>query len=73
MDRLASIATFVKAMDAGPFMAAAVLGRSPQMVAKHVTHLASGQLVRVLPDHETPSRPMLGCMERPAASACISG
>lgn len=40
MDRLASMAAFVKAADLGSFAAAAaVLRLSPQMVAKHVAHL----------------------------------
>ncbi len=40
MDRLASMAAFVKAADSGSFAsAAAALGISPQMVAKHVTFL----------------------------------
>lgn len=40
MDRLASMAAFVKAADLGSFAAAATALRlSPQMVAKHVAHL----------------------------------
>ena len=40
MDRLASMAAFVKAAEVGSFAAAATaLGISPQMVAKHVTFL----------------------------------
>lgn len=40
MDRLTSMAAFVKAADAGSFTAAAeALAISPQMVAKHVTYL----------------------------------
>lgn len=40
MDRLSSMAAFVKAAEVGSFAAAAdALGMSPQMVAKHVTHL----------------------------------
>ena len=40
MDRLSSMAAFVKAADVGSFAAAAdALGMSPQMVAKHVTYL----------------------------------
>ena len=40
MDRLAAMAAFVKAADAGSFAAAAgPLGLSPQMVAKHVAFL----------------------------------
>jgi DNA-binding transcriptional LysR family regulator len=40
MDRLASMAAFVKAADLGSFAAAAdALKLSPQMVAKHVAHL----------------------------------
>ncbi len=40
MDRLASMAAFVTAADAGSFAAAAArLGQSPQMVAKHVLFL----------------------------------
>jgi DNA-binding transcriptional LysR family regulator len=40
MDRLASMAAFVKAADLGSFAAAAdALELSPQMVAKHVAHL----------------------------------
>jgi DNA-binding transcriptional LysR family regulator len=41
MDRLASMAAFVKASEAGSFAAAAALGISPQMVAKHVMFLAA--------------------------------
>ena len=40
MDRLASMAAFVKAAEVGSFAAAAAAsGMSPQMVAKHVTYL----------------------------------
>jgi DNA-binding transcriptional LysR family regulator len=40
MDRLTSMATFVKAVDLGSFAAAAAeLAMSPQMVAKHVSYL----------------------------------
>ncbi len=49
MDRLASMAAFVKATEAGSFAAAAsVLGMSPQMVAKHVTWLESRLGTRLL-------------------------
>lgn len=42
MDRLASMAAFVKTAEAGSFAAAAAsLGMSPQMVAKHVGWLES--------------------------------
>jgi DNA-binding transcriptional LysR family regulator len=38
MDRLASVAAFVKAAEVGSFAAAAsALRMSPQMIAKHVT------------------------------------
>ena len=40
MDRLASMAAFVKAAEVGSFAAAAeAIGISPQMIAKHVTYL----------------------------------
>lgn len=40
MDRLASMAAFVKVVEAGSFVAAAgAVGVSPQMIAKHVTYL----------------------------------
>ena len=49
MDRLTSMAAFVKAVDAGSFAAAAgVLGISPQMVAKHVTFLEGRLGARLL-------------------------
>ena len=49
MDRLASMAAFVKATDAGSFAAAAAaLGMSPQMVAKHVTFLEDRLGTRLL-------------------------
>jgi DNA-binding transcriptional LysR family regulator len=49
MDRLASMAAFVKAVDAGSFAAAAgALGISPQMVAKHVTFLETRLGTRLL-------------------------
>ena len=49
MDRLASMAAFVKATDAGSFAAAAAaLGMSPQMVAKHVAHLEDRLGTRLL-------------------------
>lgn len=42
MDRLASMAAFVKSVEAGSFAAAAIaLELSPQMIAKHVTWLES--------------------------------
>jgi DNA-binding transcriptional LysR family regulator len=49
MDRLASMAAFVKAAEAGSFAAAAsALGMSPQMIAKHVTWLESRLGTRLL-------------------------
>ena len=49
MDRLASMAAFVKAADAGSFaMAATALGVSPQMVAKHVVFLEERLGTRLL-------------------------
>jgi DNA-binding transcriptional LysR family regulator len=49
MDRLASMAAFVRATEAGSFAAAAgALGMSPQMVAKHVASLESRLGTRLL-------------------------
>lgn len=49
MDRLASMAAFVKAAEVGSFAAAAsALGLSPQMIAKHVTWLESRLGARLL-------------------------
>lgn len=49
MDRLASMGAFVKTVETGSFAAAAaVLGMSPQMVAKHVTWLESRLGARLL-------------------------
>jgi DNA-binding transcriptional LysR family regulator len=49
MDRLASMAAFVKAAEAGSFAAAAnALDMSPQMIAKHVTWLESRLGARLL-------------------------
>ena len=49
MDRLASMAAFVKATETGSFAAAAeALGLSPQMVAKHVTFLEARLGTRLL-------------------------
>jgi DNA-binding transcriptional LysR family regulator len=49
MDRLASMAAFVKAAEVGSFAAAAnALGMSPQMIAKHVTWLESRLGARLL-------------------------
>ena len=49
MDRLASMAAFVKAVETGSFAAAAnALGLSPQMVAKHVTQLEARLGARLL-------------------------
>jgi DNA-binding transcriptional LysR family regulator len=49
MDRLASMAAFVKAAEVGSFaVAATALGMSPQMVAKHVTWLESRLGARLL-------------------------
>ena len=49
MDRLASMATFVKAVDLGSFAAAAsALAMSPQMVAKHVSYLEARLGTRLL-------------------------
>lgn len=49
MDRLASMAAFVKAAEAGSFAAAAdALGMSPQMVAKHVASLETRLGTRLL-------------------------
>lgn len=49
MDRLASMAAFVKTADLGSFAAtASALGISPQMVAKHVTYLEDRLGVRLI-------------------------
>ncbi|MFM0153940.1 LysR family transcriptional regulator [Paraburkholderia sediminicola] len=49
MDRLASMTTFVKAVDLGSFAAAAsALTMSPQMVAKHVSYLEARLGARLL-------------------------
>jgi DNA-binding transcriptional LysR family regulator len=49
MDRLASMAAFVKAAESGSFAAAgSALGISPQMVAKHVTYLEARMGTRLL-------------------------
>ena len=49
MDRLASMATFVKVVDLGSFTAAAAeLKMSPQMVAKHVSYLEAHLGTRLL-------------------------
>lgn len=49
MDRLASMATFVKVVDLGSFAAAAAaLAMSPQMVAKHVGYLEARLATRLL-------------------------
>lgn len=49
MDRLASMAAFVKTAEAGSFAAAAAaLGMSPQMVAKHVGWLESRLKARLI-------------------------
>ncbi|MEA3264696.1 MAG: LysR substrate-binding domain-containing protein [Pseudomonadota bacterium] len=49
MDRLASMAAFTRAVEAGSFAAAAsALGISPQMVAKHVTYLEARIGTRLL-------------------------
>lgn len=49
MDRLTSMATFVKAVDLGSFAAAAAeLAMSPQMVAKHVSYLEARLATRLL-------------------------
>ncbi|ANH67394.1 LysR family transcriptional regulator [Mitsuaria sp. 7] len=49
MDRLSSMATFVKAVDLGSFAAAAAaLTMSPQMVAKHVAYLEARLGTRLL-------------------------
>ena len=49
MDRLASMAAFVKTVETGSFAAAAnALGLSPQMVAKHVTQLETRLGARLL-------------------------
>jgi DNA-binding transcriptional LysR family regulator len=49
MDRLASMAAFVKAAESGSFAAtASALGISPQMVAKHVTYLEARLGTRLL-------------------------
>lgn len=58
MDRLASMAAFVKTADAGSFAAAAgLLGMSPQMVAKHVGWLESRLGARLI--HRTTRRQSL--------------
>lgn len=58
MDRLASMAAFVKTVEAGSFAAAAVaLGISPQMVAKHVCWLESRLGARLI--HRTTRRQSL--------------
>jgi len=49
MDRLTSMAAFVKAVESGSFAAtASALGISPQMVAKHVTYLEARLGARLL-------------------------
>lgn len=49
MDRLASMAAFVKSVEVGSFAAAAdALGMSPQMTAKHVTYLENRIGARLL-------------------------
>src|SRR4051812_19737516 len=49
MDRLASMAAFVKAAESGSFATtASALGISPQMVAKHVTYLEARLGARLL-------------------------
>lgn len=49
MDRLASMATFIKVVDLGSFAAAAMaLKMSPQMVAKHVAYLEARLATRLL-------------------------
>ena len=49
MDRLASMAAFVKTVDSGSFAAtASALGISPQMVAKHVAYLEARLGTRLL-------------------------
>ncbi len=49
MDRLASMAAYIRAVEAGSFAAAAsALGMSPQMVAKHVTYLEARMGTRLL-------------------------
>ena len=58
MDRLASMAAFVKTAEAGSFAAAAIaLGMSPQMVAKHVAWLESRLGARLI--HRTTRRQSL--------------
>lgn len=58
MDRLASMATFVKTVEVGSFAAAAAaLGMSPQMVAKHVSWLESRLGARLI--HRTTRRQSL--------------
>lgn len=58
MDRLASMAAFVKTAEAGSFAAAAAaLGMSPQMVAKHVTWLETRLGARLI--HRTTRRQSL--------------
>jgi DNA-binding transcriptional LysR family regulator len=49
MDRLSSMAAFVKAAGVGSFAtAASALGMSPQMIGKHVTWLESRLGARLL-------------------------
>jgi DNA-binding transcriptional LysR family regulator len=49
MDRLSSMATYVKTVESGSFAAAATaLGISPQMVAKHVGYLETRLGTRLL-------------------------
>lgn len=49
MDRLSSMATFIKAVDLGSFAAAAqALSMSPQMVAKHIAYLEARLGTRLL-------------------------
>jgi DNA-binding transcriptional LysR family regulator len=58
MDRLASMAAFVKTAEAGSFAAAAIaLGISPQMVAKHIGWLESRLGARLI--HRTTRRQSL--------------
>ena len=69
MDRLASMAAFVTAAEAGSFAAAAkALGLSPQMIAKHVTWLEARLGARLI--HRTTRRQSLTDLGRTYYDRC---